>query len=226
MKCCPYCGQEYPDEVDVCTIDGQPLEDPAKLPGMPQDLPLPARPSFDARLVSHGVSSGVYRIHLRGSDLLFIQIEVGEITRNWHAITAFLGPVGSLVYLLFRSYSRRRANAALAHTTDRDAEELIHENADNFRLYIPEIRDAVMEPSTWFALTGKQVGRLSLFVRDGKEVHLEFTAADEMRTALCLLGPVLNSTLRVNVEWNVKEQRFQRRKPDKGIDRATLSRLR
>jgi hypothetical protein len=226
MRCCPYCGKEYPDEVDVCAIDGQPLENPAKLPEMTQNLPSPARSSFDARLVSHGVSSGVYRIHLRGSDLLFVQIEVGETTRNWHAITAFLGPVGSLVDVLFRSYSRRRANAALAHTTDRDAEELIHENADNFRLYIPEIRDAVMKPATWFGLTGKQMGHLSLFVRDGKEVHLEFTTADEMRTALRLLGPALNSTLRVNVEWNEKEQRFQRRKPDKGIDRNELLRLR
>jgi len=212
--------------VDVCAIDGQTLESPSKLSEVTQDLPLPARSAFNARLVSHGVSSGVYRIHLRGSDLLFIQIEVGEITRNWHAVTAFLGPFGSLLDLLFRSFSRRRANAALARGADRDAEDLIYENADNFRLYLPEIRDAVVEPPTWFALTGKQVGRLNLFLRDGRETNLEFTAADEMRTALRLLGPVLNSTLRVNVEWNVKEQRFQRRKPDKDVDRAALLGLR
>jgi len=222
MKCCPYCGREYTNEVDVCAIDGQTLDNPGKWPEMTQALPLPARSSFAARLVSHGVSSGMYRIHLRGSDLLFIQIEVGEITRNWHAITAFLGPVGSLLDLLFRSYSKRRANAALAHAAERDAEELIHENAANFRLYIPEIRDAVLEPPTWLSLAGKHVGRLTLFVRNGKEMHLQFDTTDEMRTALRLLGPALNSTLRINVEWNEQEQRFQRRKLDKGINRAAL----
>jgi hypothetical protein len=217
MKRCRYCGQEYPDDVDVCAIDEQPLADPAKLPATTQDLPLPASCAFDARLVSHGVSSGLYRIRLRGSDLLFVQIEAGEITRNWHVIAALFGPFGGFAGLLFRLCSRRRANAVLSRTTDYDAEDLIHENPANLKLYIPEIRDAVLEPPATFALSGKQVGRLNLFVRDGKEIHLEFASTGEMKRALHLLCPALNTTLRINVEWNEKEQRFQRRKPEKSL---------
>jgi len=39
MKACPYCGEQYPDEAVVCSIDGQPLGGPAesrqKASGMP-----------------------------------------------------------------------------------------------------------------------------------------------------------------------------------------------
>ena len=89
---------------------------------------------------------------------------------------------------------------------------MLHENENNFRLHISEIRDAVVEPPARLALSGTQVGRLSLSIQGGKMIRLEFAEVGEMKTALDLLAQRLNSTLRINVEWNDSEHRFQKKK--------------
>jgi len=126
-------------------------------------------------------------------------------------ISALLGSAGVVFSLLFSLWSKKKARAALSGLDEREPEDLLHANESNFRLCIAEIRDAALEPSGRLALSGTRAGRLKLLTYDGRKFNLEFPDADEMRTALDLLSPRLNLTLRVNVEWNKNEQRFQRK---------------
>jgi hypothetical protein len=212
MKRCTYCGKQYADDAEVCSLDQQPLDQLTEASKEDSERHEQIPSAFNARLVSHGISSGLYRVYLRGSDLLFIQTEQGEVAKHWDALAALLGPAGVLIGLLFKVQSGRKAKKALGNIDERDPEELARENEDNFRLFIPEIRDAAMELPSFLALSGKQAGRLHLFIRDGKRIKLELATADDMKTALDLLAPRLKATLRINMEWNETDRQFRKKK--------------
>jgi hypothetical protein len=90
---------------------------------------------------------------------------------------------------------------------------LLRENKNNFKVYIPEIREAAIEPPALFTLHGKQAGRWNFSLRDGKKMRFEFENSGELKAALDALPRLLNATLRVNVEWNEIKKRFQKIKP-------------
>jgi hypothetical protein len=85
-------------------------------------------------------------------------------------------------------------------------EELLRESQQNFRLHLAEIRDAAIEAPTFFSDFGK-AGRFILTARHREKMTLEFFNADGVKAAIHLLTPLLNSTLRVNVEWDERKQR-------------------
>jgi hypothetical protein len=89
---------------------------------------------------------------------------------------------------------------------------LLRENKTNFKVFIPEISEAVINPPSFFAMHGKQAGRWNFKLRDGKKFRFEFENADEMKIALDVLPGLLDATLRVNVEWSEPKKKFQKKK--------------
>jgi hypothetical protein len=204
MKSCSYCGKEYADETTVCPLDGQPV--------MEKIAPRLAatQKTFDVRLISPIASSGTYRVFGERSDLLFIQIEGGSKSAL-AAIAPLLGPAGNLIPLALWLFTKKKAKDRLQKIELQNPEDLLRESGNNFKLYLAEIRDASIDPPAFVSTSGK-AGRLNLLVRHGEKFKFEFVNAAEVNNAIHLLTPLLNSTLRVNVEWNGEKQRFEMKK--------------
>ena len=163
--------------------------------------------TFNARLVSTR-SDSVYRIYARGNDLYFIQL--AGLSTTAQALTIHFGLIGYLIRESMKRRAKKKTEAMLQRAENQNPEELLRENKNNFKVYIPEIRDSMIEPPTWFALHGKQAGRWNFSLRDGKKMRFEFENSDELKAALDVLPRLLNATLRVNVEWNEMKKRFQK----------------
>jgi hypothetical protein len=210
MKSCHYCGKEYADDVVVCPVDGQPVISREEKQGKFAAQPEAAGTSFNVKLVSPLSSAGKFRIFVERSDLLFIQVEGGS--RSLLAVAApFLGPAGNIIPLTLWLFGKRKAKAKLQRLETGDPEELLRESDNNFKLNLAEIRDAAIEAPAFFQTSGK-AGRLNFSVRHGEKIKCEFDNATEMTKAIHLLAPLLNSTLKVSVEWNGEKQRFERKK--------------
>ena len=209
MQRCQYCGKQYPDDTTVCPIDQQPLWDPAAAQKTVATTFAGTFTAFNAKLVSPMSLAGAYRIYVQRNDLLFIQTE-GGANSLFGAIAPLLGPVGTLAGLASSLFSKRKTRYKLENIDQENPEELLRETENNFKLNASEIRDAAIEPPALFVTAGK-AGRLNLTVRHGEKIKLEFDNDGEMNTATRLLAQLLNSTLRVNVEWNEKKQRFQKK---------------
>ena len=211
MRRCPYCGKQYPDNADTCTVDQQTLEDPAATPRRVVQTGAPERPDFNARVISHGVALAVYRVYLRGQDLVFVQEGKAKVNRGVELVAGLLGPVGSLVGFAYRVWSKRKGETAQAHDEGGGQENALRADGSDFSIHVPEIRDATLEPPGRLALAGERAGRLDLLVRDGKRMRLELPSTDDVKSVLDLLPPLLKSTFRVNVEWDESGHRFQRK---------------
>jgi hypothetical protein len=118
--------------------------------------------------VSSISSSGKYRVYVRGSDLIFILTEGGThaIINSLHGL---LGPFGGVIAFFMWLFSRHKAKDLNRRLEDADPEDLIRDNEKNFRLHLSEIRDAAVEPASFWQLSGKQAGRLDLFIRQGEK---------------------------------------------------------
>lgn len=206
---CSYCGKEYADDVAVCLVDKSPLAGPGELRGNSAAQPKVRPASFSVKLVTPLSSAGTYRVFVERGDLLFICLEAGSKS-ILDAAVPFLGPLGGLIPLAGWLFARRKAKLNLQRFEEGDPEELLRENDRNFKLHLSEIRDAAIEPPASIAISGR-TGRLNLKVRHGEQIKCEFDDAAEMTKAIHWLGVLLNSTLRVNVEWNEEKQRFQRK---------------
>jgi hypothetical protein len=163
--------------------------------------------TFNARLVSTR-SDRVYRICVRGNDLFFIQLAGLSTTAD--ALMIHFGLIGYLIRESMKRRAKKKTEEFLQRAGQVDPEELLRENKNNFKVYIPEIREATIEPPSFFALHGKQAGRWNFSLRDGKKMRFEFENSDELKAALDVLPRLLNATLRVNVEWNEIKKRFQK----------------
>jgi len=209
MKRCQYCGNEYADDVVVCPVDAQPVIHQEEKQRTFAAQPEAAGTSFNVKLVSPLSSAGKFRIFVERSDLLFIRIEGGS--GSLLAVAApFFGPAGNIIPLTLWLFGKRKAKAKLQRLETGDPEELLRESENNFKLNLAEIRDAAIEAPAFFQTSGK-AGRLNFSVRHGEKIKCEFDDATEMNKAIHLLAPLLYSTLKVNVEWNVKNQRFQKK---------------
>ncbi len=163
--------------------------------------------TFNVRFVS-GPSERVYRIYVRGSDLFFIQL--AGLSATVEAAAFHFGPIGILFGELLKRRAKRNAKTTLQRADQQDPEQLLRENKNNFKVYIPEIRETVIEPPTLFQLHGKQAGRWNFSLRDGKKMRFEFENTEEMKTALSVLLKLLSATLQINVEWGETKKRFQK----------------
>jgi hypothetical protein len=209
MKSCEYCGKQYADDVAVCPVDGQPVINQEEKQGKFAAQPEAAGTSFNVKLVSPISSAGKYRVFIERSDLLFIQVEGGSRS-ILEAAAPLIGPVGNLIPLTLWLFTKRKTKAKLQRLEAGAPEELLRESENNFKLNLAEIRDAAIEAPAFFQTSGK-AGRLNFSVRHGEKIKCEFDNATEMNNAIRLLTPLLNSTLKVNVEWNEKKQRFQKK---------------
>ena len=210
MKRCSYCGKEYADSVTVCPIDGQPVRDRAEGRESITAQPRAAQAAFNAKLVSPISSAGAYRIFVKKGDLIFIQTEGGSKS-VLAGVAPLFGPAGNLIPLALWLFGRKKDKARQQQVDEGDPEELLHEGEKNFKLHLAEIREAAIEAPAVLAASGK-AGRLNLLVRHGEKIKFEFASIDEMSRAIQLLVPLLNSTLKVNVEWNGEKGRFEKKK--------------
>jgi len=214
MKRCQYCGKEYADNVAVCPVDGQPVINREEKQEALTVRPGATGTSFNVKLVSPISSAGKYRVFVERSDLFFIQIEGGSKS-VLAAAAPLIGPVGNLIPLFLWLFGKRNTKAKLQRLETGDPEELLRESENNFKLNLAEIREAAIEAPGFFQTSGK-AGRLNFSVRHGEKFKCEFDNATEINNAIHLLAPLLNSTLKVNVEWNGKNQRFQRKNSKTG----------
>jgi hypothetical protein len=163
--------------------------------------------AFNAKRVSTR-SDSVYRVHARGNDLYFIQL--AGLSATAQALTIHFGLIGYLIRESLKRRAKKKTEEFLQRAGQVDPEELLRENKNNFKVYIPEICDSAIEPPSFFALHGKQAGRWNFSLRDGRKMRFEFENSDELKAALNVLPRLLNATLRVNVEWNEIKKRFQK----------------
>ena len=209
MKSCVYCGKQYSDEVVICPVDGQPAVDKEadRRKGPPE--PPADSTAFSLTLISPIAAAGTYRVIVEHNDLLFIQISGGSKS-VLAALALLVGPAGGLIHLVSWLFTRKQANDRRKKIEHQKPDDLLRENEHHFKLYLAEIRDAAIEPATFLSASGK-AGRLILTVRHGEKNKFEFESAAEMNNAIHLLSPLLNSTLSINVEWNEKKRRFQKK---------------
>ena len=209
MKSCEYRGKQYADDVVVCPVDEQPVinqeEKQEKIAAQPEAVGT----AFNVKLVSPLSSAGKYRIFVERSDLLFIQIDGGSKS-ILAAVAPLFGPVGGVIPLALWLFTKRKTKTKLQRLEEGAPEELLRESENNFKLNLAEIRDAAIEAPAFFQTSGK-AGRLNFSVRHGEKIKCEFDNDTEMNNAIHLLAPLLNSTLTVNVEWDEKTRRFQKK---------------
>ena len=210
MKRCQYCGKEYAEGIVVCPVDGHPVINQKEKQGQSAARPEAAGTAFNVKLVSPLSSAGKYRVFVERSDLLFIQVEGGSKS-VLEAAAPFLGPAGNIIPLTLWLFGKRKTRAKLQRLEAGNPEELLRESENNFKLNLAEIRDAAIEAPALFQTSGR-AGRLNFSVRHGEKIKCEFDNATEMNGAIHLLAPLLNSTLKVNVEWHGETHRFERKK--------------
>ncbi|HXE42067.1 MAG TPA: hypothetical protein VN516_03495 [Candidatus Baltobacteraceae bacterium] len=175
---------------------------------------------FSAKLVSSFSFAGTYRVFVERSDLVFIQFESGARS-VLDVIAPFLGPFGgALVSLVLWLFKKGKARTNLKLLDEGNPEDLLRDSEKNFKLYQAEIRDAAFEPPKFFSVGGR-IGRLNLLVRHGEKFRFEFETVAEMKKAIQLLAPLLNSTLKINVEWNEQEQRFEKKRNELRIGNSS-----
>ena len=194
----------------VCPLDGQPVINQEERRKKIAPQPTATQSAFNVKLITPISSAGTYRVFIERSDLLFIQIEGGSKS-ILAALAPLLGPVGNLIPLALWLFTKKKAKDRLQNIDRQNPEDLLRESGKNFNLHLSEIRDAAIEPPAFFATSGK-AGRLTFLVRHGEKIKFEFVNAVEMSSAMHLLAPLLNSTLRINVEWNGEKQQFQKKK--------------
>lgn len=164
---------------------------------------------FDARFIK-GSSDHIFRICVQGSDLYFIDLGgLGEVGR---AVTVHFGLIGYLIGAAIKKKAKQKAAELLQRFEAQDLESFLRESKTSFKLYIPEISEAVIDPPPFLAMHGKQAGRLNLKTRDDKKYKFEFENADTLRAALDSLSKLLNGTLRINGEWNESNKKFVKKK--------------
>jgi hypothetical protein len=210
MKNCSYCGKEYADDVTVCPLDGEPVINREKHRKKIAPPSATTQSAFNVKLITPVSSAGTYRVFIERSDLLFIQIGGGSKS-VLAALAPLIGPVGNLIPLTLWLFTKKKAKDRLQNMDQQNPEDRLRESEKKFKLHSSEIRDAAIEPPAFFATSGK-AGRLILMVRHGEKIKFEFENFTEMNKAIHLLAPLLNSTLKVNVEWNEEKQRYEKKK--------------
>jgi hypothetical protein len=163
---------------------------------------------FDARFISK--NPNMFRVYVQGSDLYFV--DLGGLGELGQAVTAHFGLIGYLIGAAMKKKAKQKAEDLLQRFETQDLESLLRESKKSFKLYIPEISEAVIDPPTFFGLHGKQAGRLNVKTRGDNKYRFEFENADSLRAALDALPGLLNGTLRINGEWNESKKKLEKKK--------------
>jgi hypothetical protein len=67
-----------------------------------------------------------------------------------------------LIGSAMKKRAKKQAETLLQRAEGQDLEFLLRENKTNFKVYIPEIAEAVVEPPSFLAMHGKQTGSWNL----------------------------------------------------------------
>lgn len=164
---------------------------------------------FDARFISKNTDH-TYRVYVQGSDLYFV--DLGGLGQLGQAVAVHFGLIGYLIGAAVKKKAKQKAEDLLQRIETQDLESLLRDSTGSFKLYIPEVCEAVIDPPAFFALHGKQAGRLILKTRSDNEYKFEFENVDSLRAALDALPGLLNGTLRINGEWNESKKKFEKKK--------------
>jgi len=163
---------------------------------------------FDARFISKNTDH-MFRVYVQDSDLYFVDLGgLGDLGR----VTIHFGLIGMLIGAAIKKKAKQKAEDLLQRFETQDLESLLRESKRSFKIYIPEISEAVIDPPTRFAMHGKQAGRLNLKTRADNNYKFEFDNVDSLRAALDALPGLLNGTLRLNGEWNESKKKFEKKK--------------
>ncbi|SRR6266446_8669889 len=166
---------------------------------------------FNAKLTSATSSDRMYRVYLRRDDFFFILV-AGGLSANPESLTVHFGLLGALIGAMVKKREKKKREATIQRIDQLDPEQLLAEHKHNFKLHTAEIREGAIEPRPFFTLHGHQVGRLRLFLRDGRKMNLEFENNDDMTDALKVLPSFLDSSSKINVEWDERKKRFRKKK--------------
>src|SRR5258708_35522695 len=99
--------------------------------------------TFNAKFVS-SLAVREYRVYARRSDFFFI--EVPGLTPTADAMTIHFGLIGLLVRRSMKKKAKLKAEALFQSAEYHDPEHVIGHNKNNFKIFIPEIRDSSVEP--------------------------------------------------------------------------------
>ena len=169
-----------------------------------------AAASFSAKLAT-ARATRLYRVFVKRDNLFFIVLAEG-LSANPETLTVHFGLLGALIGAAMKKRARKK-NAVLTQRMDQsDPEQLLTEHKHNFKLHNSEIREATVEPRPWLTLEGHQVGHCRLLLRDDKKIKFQFENNTDMAAALDGLSKFFNGSLKVNVEWDEKKKRFQKKK--------------
>ena len=219
MRRCDHCGAQYSDRVSICPDDGHPTVNPQAKPGSVFSS-AGGQTAFNIKVVSPLSAAGSYRVFVQGGDLIFIQMESGS-NQILNALTPLLGPFGGLANLFGWLFSRGKVNDFNERLQSADPESLLRDSKRNFRFHLAEIRQAVIEPAPASSISGKEVGRADLTVRQGERWKLAFATRADMDAVWQLLASGSFTPLRADVEWNAKYQQYLGKSPVKNIDSKT-----
>jgi len=162
----------------------------------------------------YGRTDAVHDLSLRverGRCYGFILVAEG-LSANPEMLTVHLGLLGALIGSMMKKRVKKKREATIHRIDQLDPEQLLAEHKHNFKLHTAEIREGAIEPRPFLALHGHQAGRLILFLRDGRKTNLEFETNDDMTAALVVLPKFMDSSLRVNVEWDERKKRFRKKR--------------
>ena len=167
-------------------------------------------PVFNSRFISVTSFDRFYRIYVVGDQLFFIR--VGGQGGIKEGITHQSGLLGLLVATLMEKRAEKKNKALLEAMDQTNPEQLLSRHKENFRLSAVEMKDGTVDPPSFLATHGAQVGRFLLNLRDGKTMNFQFEKIDDMRIALDVLPELFSSGFQVNVQWNANKKRYEKKK--------------
>ena len=165
--------------------------------------------TFNAKLVLAASADRVYRVTQMGNDLYFIRI--GGQGGVQEGITRQFGLLGFIIGALLKKRSDKKKESLIQNIDQTHPEQLLAEHKHNFKLNREEIQGGAIEPPSFFAAHGPQVGRWNFHLMDGKKMNFQFDQIADMKTALDVLPILCSGGLSVNVEWNEGKQRFEKK---------------
>lgn len=164
---------------------------------------------FNARFVATMSFDKLYRVYVAGDQLFFIRI--GGQGGLVEGLTQQLGIIGLLLQPSIRRRADRKEKALIEEVDRADPERLLARHKDNFRLGAVEVLEGSVDPPSFLATHGSHVGRWQLVLRDRRKMTFQFETAEDMRVALDVLPGLFSCGFRVNVRWDERGKRYERR---------------
>ena len=174
---------------------------------------------FNARATFLWRMDRVYRVYATDQELYFIRI--GGQTVDW---VAALNQLGLLGVWLGRKLNTRRDVSLGARSAETDRltpQVLVNQHPHSFRVSVPEVASASLDPGAAFSVFGPHAAVCRLTLQNGQAWRFQFENADEAATALRVLGRVLGQTMVTTAAWDEGKQRFVRSRSADTLARPT-----